>query len=235
MIHFFLISLLLFGCSNYEDGLEEVKGIDVTYSQQFKSFDRLDDRENIKFYKPIAIEQIKSYFPEQIQKAVNMINSEVLPFEVDEKKAYLVTFEDVAGEVKHQIQLSYLGKSEYDIVDNFFIISVTEVEENPIEEFNFSEESDLVGNEFKKEVLIDDIPLFKQVITTDSALLYQYYEYDETKEKVGIVGTSANEFYSYYNGFVYHIGYFNDRQKNTTEVQEEMLNLTRNFILGSDL
>lgn len=234
MFLFFIISSL-YGCSNLENDLEKVKGTGITYSQYFKSYDGLDNRENIKFYKPIAIDEINSAFPKQIDEAVNLIDSSALPFEVDEEKAYLVTSEDKTDEVKHQVQLSYLGKSDYDKVDNFFIISVTNVGENPIKEYNFSEEYDLVGNELKKEILIDDVPIFQQVITTNSALLYRYYDYDETKNMVGVVGTSANEFYSYYDGFVYHIGYLIDREKNTAEVQEKMLNITRNFILGDDL
>ncbi|MBM7607498.1 hypothetical protein JOD29_000735 [Lysinibacillus composti] len=156
-----------------------------------------------------------------------------MPFEVDEEKAYLVTFEDEEGEVKNQVQLSYLSKSEYDKVDNFFIISVTEVNENPLEGYILSDEYDTVGNKLKKEMLTEDLPIFQQVITTNSALLYRYYEYDEAKDQVGVVGTSANEIYSYYNGYVYHIGYNIDRKKNTDKVQEEMLKITRDYILGN--
>jgi hypothetical protein len=156
-----------------------------------------------------------------------------LPFEVDEEKAFLVTSKDENGKVKKQVQLSYLSKSEYGRVNDFFTITVTEVDENPIKGYNISDEHDSVGNELKKEILTEELPIFQQVITTNSALLYRYYEYDETKDRVGIVGTSANEFYSYYNGFVYHIGYLIDREKNTDEVQEEMLKLTHDYILGN--
>jgi len=40
----------------------------------------------------------------------------------------------------------------------------------------------------------------------------------------------ANEFYSYYNGYVYHIGYQLDGDPQ--EVQEKMAILARDFILG---
>lgn len=228
-----MMSSLLFGYSNNESGLEKVKGVDVTYSELFKTFDGLDERSNITYYKPLPIEKIDSTFPEQVGKDVKNLDSDLLPFEIDEEKAYLVTFEDEDGEVKNQVQLSYLSKSEYDWVDNFYIISVTEVDENPLEGYNLSDEYDTVGNKLKKEILTEELPIFQQVITTNSALLYRYYEYDEAKDQVGVFGTSANEIYSYYNGYVYHIGYIIDRKINTDKVQEEMLKITRDYILGN--
>lgn len=235
MFPFLLIILIAAGCASQENSLEKVKGVDVTYNEYFKPFDQLDERKNIQFYKPIAIEEIRSSLDEQIWSAGNGIASDALPFEVDEEQAYLVTSKEEMGEVKNQVQLSYMGNSEYGDVDSFFIISVTEVGENPIKEYDFPEVVDSVGNELKKEILIDNVPIFQQVLTTDSALLYRYYKYNEAEKKVTVVGTAANEFYSYYDGFVYHIGYSIDREKNTAQVQEDMLNLTRKFILDNDL
>ncbi|MFJ8235716.1 hypothetical protein ACIQ34_08205 [Ureibacillus sp. NPDC094379] len=230
---FLMITSLLFGCSNNEGGLEKVKGVDVTYSEFFKTFDGLDERSNITYYKPLPIEKIDSTFPEQVGKDVKILDSKLLPIEIDEEKAFLVTFEDEEGEMKNQVQLSYLSKSEYDRVDNFFIISITEVDENPLEGYNLSDQYDTVGNKLKKEMLTEDLPIFQQVITSNSALLYRYYEYDEAKDQVGVVGTTANEIYSYNNGYVYHIGYLIDRKINTDKVQEEMLKITRDYILSN--
>ncbi|AUD13822.1 hypothetical protein CW734_09440 [Planococcus sp. MB-3u-03] len=72
------------------------------------------------------------------------------------------------------------------------------------------------------------------MLTTNSALLYRYYEYDAEEEQLNVVGTAANEFYSYHDGFVYHIGYLIERKRNTEQVQDNMLNLTRTIILGKD-
>ena len=99
--------------------------------------------------------------------------------------------------------------------------SSTEAELNPLEKYTNSDEFDTVGNELKKEFLKEDVPIYQQVITTDSALLYSYYDYDEAENSVITVGTTANEMYTYYNGYVYHIGYLIDREKNNEEMQRE--------------
>lgn len=231
MILFFVISSLLLGCSNNETNLEEVKGVGLTYSEYFKNLDELDRRDNIKYYKPLPIDEIELLpLPEQVKKSVNAIVSDRLPFKVDEEKAYLVTSENENGEVMNQMQLSYHGN-----VDDFFIISVTEVDGNPLEGYNVSDEYDSVGNELKKEVLAEGVPIYQQVITTNGALLYSYYDYDKTENRVNTVGTTANEFYAYYNGYVYHIGYLIDRKKNDKKMQENMLQLTRDYILRNSL
>ncbi|HHW36266.1 MAG TPA: hypothetical protein GXX18_03090 [Bacillales bacterium] len=231
MFLFFAVSLLLFGCSNNEPDLEEVNGVGLTYSEFFKPYDRLDERKNIKYYKPLPIDEIESSFQEQVKMAVNKIDSERLPFKVEEEKAYLITSKNEDGKARNQIQLSYLNKSEYDRIDDFFIISVTEADKNPLEEINISNEYDSVGNKLKKEILTGDIPIYRQVITTDSALLYSYYDYDETENRISTVGTAANEIYAYNNGYIYHIGYLIDKEKNNEKIQEDMFQLAREYIL----
>ncbi|HWI48368.1 MAG TPA: hypothetical protein VNU45_09130, partial [Rummeliibacillus sp.] len=212
---------------------EEVKGVGLTYSEYFKTYDGLDERQNIKYYKPVPIDEVESSLSEQVKKAINTIDSNRLPFTVDDEKAYLITSKDENGKIKSQVQLSYLSKPEYDEVDDFFIISVTEVDENPLKRYDISDKYDSVGNELKEEILTEDLPIYQQVITTDSALLYTYYDYDETKNSIVTVGTAANEFYAYYNGYIYHIGYLIDKEKNNEEMQDKMLHLTREYILGN--
>lgn len=131
--------------------------------------------------------------------------------------------------------MSYLSKSEYNDVDEFLIISITEVDENPLKGYDISDKYDSVGNKLKKETLTEDLSIYQQLITTDSALLYRYYDYDEAKNSIGIVGTAANEIYAYYNGCIYHIGYLIIEEKNNEEIQERMLNLAREYILGDYL
>ena len=136
--------------------------------------------------------------------------------------------------LSHQVQLSYLGTSEEGMIDEFFIISVTEMDKNPIGDYEMTDTVDSVGNSFKTESLIGEDVIFQQVLTIDSALMFRYYDFDESEKRVIVVGTAANEFYSYHDGFVYHVGYLIDRQRNTEQVQDDMLNLTRNLILGKE-
>ncbi|WP_404427778.1 hypothetical protein LG296_07115 [Ureibacillus chungkukjangi] len=226
----FVICSLLWGCSNNITDLEEIKGSGLTYSEFFKELDKLDERENVTYYKPVPISEMDSI---NTFKNVEIISTENLPFEVDEEMAYLVTSEDSNGNDINQIQFSYLNKSEYESVEEFFIISITEARENPIENNRIFDEVDLVGNELRKDLLTEDIPIYQQIITTDSAMLYRYYNYDKNKNSIDTVGTAANEFYTYYNGYVYHIGYLIDKDRNTKEMQEHMLRITRDLILGN--
>ncbi|WP_138420746.1 hypothetical protein [Aquibacillus sediminis] len=235
MFLLFVISLLLLGCSNKHTNLEEVEGDGLTYSEYFKPYDRLDERENMTYYKPLPIDEIESSLQGQIKKTVNKIDSESLPFKVEEEKAYHVTSKNEDGTARNQIQLSYLSKSDYDRVDDFLIITVTEAEQTPLEENDISNEYDSVGNKLKKEILTEDIPIYQQVITTNSALVYSYYDYDETENRIATVATAANEMYAYYNGYIYHIGYLIDKEKNNEKMQEDMLQLTREYILGDSL
>lgn len=229
------ISSILLGCSFHKADFEEVKGVGLAYSEYFKTWDGLDERENIKYYRPIPLDELESSLPEQVKKAINIIDSNKLPFTVDDVKAYLVTSKDENDKIMNQVQLSYLSKSEYNKVDDFYIISITEVDENPLKRYDISDKYDSVGNELKKEILTEDLPIYQQVITTNGALLYSYYNYDETKNSIVTVGTAANEFYAYYNGYIYHIGYLIDREKDNEVMQEKMLHLTREYILGKPL
>lgn len=233
MLAFIFISSVLMGCSFNEIDLQEVKGDGLTYSEYFNSYDGLDERRNIKYYKPVSFNDVRSLLPDQVKKDLNTIDSDRLPFSVDDEKAYLITSKDKNGKMINQVQMSYLGQSEYDDVDEFLIISITEVDENPLKGYNISDKYDSVGNKLKKEMLTEDLSIYQQVITTDRAMLYRYYDYDEAKNSIGTVGTAANEMYAYYNGYIYHLGYLIDEEKNNEEIQEKMLNVAREYILGN--
>lgn len=230
MMSIFLCS----GCSSAPDGLEKVEGTELAFSENFNAYDGLNEREHVEFYKPAEAQPLPPSILGEHHLLKKGIDSELLPFEVDEENAYVVTSEDRTGKVTHQVQLSYLGQSEEGIVDEFFIISITEMEKNPVENYEVAEATDSVGNKFEKQKLIGEDSIFQQVLTTNSALLYRYYEYDEAEDQLNVVGTAANEFYSYHDGFVYHIGYLIERKRNTEQVRDNMLNLTRTIILGKD-
>lgn len=226
---------MVMGCANKEDKafLEKVKGTGFAYSEYFKSVDEQDNRKKVTYYTPLPIDELVSVVPSSIKNAVHLIDPQKLPFEVSEQTAYVVTSEDEKGNIQNQVQLTYIHSDEYDQTEAFYIITVTELKENPLDKYDFSkQQTDTIGNELRKEILIDDLPIFHQVITTESALAYRYYSYDEKKKQVSTVVTSANELYSYYNGYLYHLGYVTEN-KNTKAVQEEILQLTREFILGT--
>lgn len=226
---------MVIGCANKEDELAytKVKGDGLAYSEYFKSVDELDKRENITYYKPLPINEMIKIAPDSVKNAVHMIDSKTLPFEVNEQTAYLVTSKDEKGNVQNQVQFTYFHNNEYDHPEEFYILSVTEIDENPLDKYDFSkQQTDTVGNELREETLTDDIPIFHQVITTNGALVYSYYSYKEKEKRVLTVATAANELYAYYKGRLYHVGYL-IKDKDTKEVQDEILQLTRMFILGA--
>ncbi len=218
-----IVSFLLTGCTT----TDTVKGNGVTYSEYFKSLDKLDEKFNEEYRKPVPIHEWMKMAPQSLQNSIHLPEATKLPFKPVEQLATHVTMKDEDGIMKEQVQFSYHGDS-----NQFFIITVTEVDENPLAQFNFPADGvDPVGNEFRKEPLIEDFLIYHQIITTNSALTYKYYRFDEKINQINIVVTRANELYSYYNGHVYHIGY--SSINNTSEqFYQEMLQLARYIIVG---
>lgn len=220
------------GCTASQLKLEKVKGDSPTYSEYFKAYDGLDERKSLQFYKPITLDAVAlSNLPDEMKKMFDLIDTETLPFEVNEEEVYFMTSENNEGTEINQVQVSYLGKDEYDDVDRFFIMSITEADRNPLLAYDVVDKVDSIGNQLTKESLTEDLSIYHQVLTTDSALMYKYYDYDEKNKKVSTVGTAANELYAYYNGYIYHAGYLIGDEKNDANLEKEMLQVFRDYIL----
>ena len=229
----FTMSMLLIGCTNKEAGLVEVQGDGLTYSEYFKNVDELETRENVIYYKPLSIDEFMKAAPNSFENEIHPIDSEKLPFEPNEQSIFLVTSEDNKSKKQNQAQFTYLSSNEYELTEEFLVISVTDVEKNPLEKYDFSKEKqDTLGNEFRREVLIGDIPIFHQMKTTNGSLVYTYYQYNKDKNEIATVATSANELYTFYKERIYHAGYQLTNQNNTEKSREEILNLFREFVLG---
>ena len=229
----FTVSMMLTACNSEETGLVEVRGNGLTYSEFFKSVDELDTRENVTYFKPLLIDQFMNVAPESLENEIHLIDSVKLPFEVNEQSVYLVTSEDKKSNVQNQVQFTYLSKDVYEQAEEFFIISITDVKENPLEKYDFSKEKqDTLGNELRREVLIEDTPIFHQMKTTNGSLVYIYYQYNKDKNEIATVATSANELYTFYKGRIYHAGYQLTNQNNTEKSREIILQLFREFVLG---
>ena len=229
----FTISMLLTGCNNKEAGLVEVQGDGLTYSEYFKNVDEQDTRENVTYFKPLLIDKFMNAAPDSVENEIHPIDSVKLPFEPNEQSVYLVTSEDKESNVQNQVQFTYLSKDVDGLAEEFFIMSITDVKENPLEKYDFSnEKKDTLGNELRREVLIDDTPIFHQLRTTNGSLVYTYYQYNKDKNEIATVVTSANELYTFYKGQIYHAGYQLNNENNTEKSREEILKLFREFVLG---
>jgi hypothetical protein len=212
--------------------LREVEGDGFAYSDYFKSVDKLNNRGNGTFYEPLTINRMIIAMPDAMKDGIHSFDKDRLPFVVTEESAFLNTATNEEGNVLNEIQLSYHNKSSNGFSNEFYNISVTNLAENPLEKYDFKqEETDTFGNELRAEELTDSVPIFHLVRTNNKAHVYTYYIYNDAESRVGVAVTGANELYTYYNGYLYHVGYMIDEK--TEEAYEEILQLTRNFILGN--
>ncbi|MGE7674755.1 hypothetical protein ACQKMV_14445 [Lysinibacillus sp. NPDC094403] len=203
----------------------EVEGTETTFSQFFQIADRLDHRENIKFYAPLQGFEAMQAVAATMENAVHLIDPKNLPFNSNIQEVYAVTSDMQDGSLQKQFQFSYKEKSLTGVDRQYIILTVTNVNYNPLINYKFTEDSQEeitnVGLNFMN-------PLYYRAMTPDKWLAYSYYNYDEVDKRIYRMSTRANEFYTYYNGYVYHIGYqLNGDQQ---EAQEKMVELAREFI-----
>lgn len=226
----FLIGCLLAGVFFIKTKAQTIKGDGLTFSEYFHPYDGSNEREHLRYYDLAANDEVTSPLYKQMNRAIHELGTVQLPFEASRKTAYLVTSSANKGELQNQVQIGFFNQDGGG--DDFFIISATESDRNPLEGIKIDDNLDTVGNELKKSELLKGVPMYQQILTTNSALLYRYYDLDEIENQIRVIGTQANEFYAYYEGCIYHVGYSIDREKNDREMQEKMLNLVREYILA---
>src|SRR5690606_9085650 len=137
------IVFLLVGCTTDQTSLKKTKSDGLTFSEYFRAYDKLDERRDSKFYKPLILDEVQSSsLPVEMKKVIHPVDLKDLPFKVDEEKVYFVTSKSKEGKEINQVQISYLGKNQYGNIDRFFIISVTESNRNQLEAHDISEKVD---------------------------------------------------------------------------------------------
>ncbi|MEY9977990.1 hypothetical protein [Lysinibacillus sp. RC79] len=213
----------------------EVKGTVVTYSQYFQIADRLNDRKNPKFYEPVKGFEAMREVATVMGNNVHPIDPKKLPFKANIQEVYAVTSEMTNGRLQNQMQFTYLQKALNGEDQQFAIFTVTNVDSNPLVNYDITHDiSDFLGNTIKNEGLIGENPLFHQIATPDNGRLsYFYYDFDIKNKKVRLTSTLANELYTYYNGYVFHIGY-QIEHADQEDMQKKMIELVKEFILGND-
>ena len=190
---------------------EEVKGDGVAYSEFFHGEDQQHIR-TLKYYKPVQLPVFT--------KANNISFSQVpAPFTV--QKGEVIAVNDG---MNTELQFHFENN------DAFLNISMVEFYYNPInDEAMENVKVDTAGNALTDVKLDADNPLYHQKLTTSGGLVFKYYHYDVEKNLLHLMVDTANEFYTYYNGIIYHIGY-------TGNVDEqEMIAFARDFILNNEV
>lgn len=221
------LMLVLAGCSDIP--LNLVKGNGVTSAGQFNHYDKLDERTKLRYYEPFSLRK-NTALPEEIEALKVVVPTTKLPFHVDEEIGNLVAFKDHNGDRKYELQQSYVNYDDYGEISSFYTIAAIQSTDNPLKNVDIQTDKDLIGNELIQEMLPGDIPFFGQRLTTDSALIYTYYTYDKESNKVSTTATAANEFYTYKDGIIYHIGYLMDEEKSSENTYEQLAELTKEVI-----
>ncbi|MGE7688578.1 hypothetical protein ACQKMI_05140 [Lysinibacillus sp. NPDC097214] len=205
----------------------EVEGTETTFSQYFQIADQFIHRENIKFYAPLQGFKAMQAAAATMGNAVHLIDPDDLPFKSNIQEVYAVTSDMQDGSLQKQFQFSYKEKSLTGVDRQYINLTVTNVDHNPVN-YKVTEESQEFLGEITNVGLNFMNPLYFRAMTPDKGFAYVYYYYDEADKRIYQMSTRANEFYTYYNGYVYQIGYqLNGDQQ---EVQEKMIALAREFI-----
>ncbi|WP_418301079.1 hypothetical protein [Lysinibacillus fusiformis] len=210
----------------------EVEGKDTTYSQFFPISFYLSQAKNIKYYAPLqgfeAMQSVATF----LENAVHLTNSENLPFKPNIHEVYAVTSKMDDGSQQTQFQFSFKEKSYTGVDLQYINFTVTNVDRNPLADYVKSQNiEDTAGIKVSNVALNFMNPVLFREMTPNQGFPYIYYNYDATDKRIYQMTTRANEYYSYYNGYVYHIGY--QINGDSREIQEKMAIIVKEFILGN--
>lgn len=223
--------VLLVGCSS-STGLEKTGG-DVFAQSEIHRLSQ--EPENVTHYRPTSLQELTPLLPAALQSRVKPIDKNKLPFPVDQELAYLVSFTPGSEkEARHQLQLTYAQDSGAHSPENFFIVRMTETEENPLEGVKPSPSGlDSFGNVMRVEPLSDDVTLYHHIITTNSSYVYNFYKYDDKNETVNLVVTTAHEMEFYDQGIWYHLAYHTGSNQLDPALHDQMVALAKEMITTS--
>lgn len=192
---------------------QEVKGEGVTYNQSYMNYDQQHIR-TLRYYKEVP-------YSEFLQG--NNVTGMVLPKPFKEKEGNVIAVND--GFLT-ELQLHF----EHE--DEFINISMAKTYMSPIDYATLAENPvDAYGTAIELERLNADATLVKKFLQGGGGLVYKYYAYDQDNNRVHLVATTANEFYTILDGFIYYIGF----SQNSSLTKEQMTDFAKDFILNNEL
>lgn len=209
----------------------EVEGKDTAFSNFFPLANYLSQAKHIQYYSPLQGLEAMQSVATSLEDVVHLTDPENLPFQPNIQEVYALSAKMEDGSKQTQFQFSYKEKSSTGVDLQFINFTVTNVKYNPLASYVKSKNiEETLGMKVSNIGLNFMNPLFYREMSPERGYVYTYYNYDETDKRIFQMTTRANEFYSYYNGYVYHIGY--QLEGDPQEVQEKMAILARDFILG---
>ncbi|MFF0830076.1 hypothetical protein ACFYU8_24695 [Brevibacillus sp. NPDC003359] len=220
--------LLLVGCSS-STGLVKASG-DVFAQSEIHRLTQ--DPENVIHYQPMSIQEMTPLLPSSFQSRIKPVDKTKLPFPVEKEMAYLVSFSSGSEKVmRHQLQLTYSQENGVHITENFFIVRMTETDENPLAHVKPSASGlDSFGNVMHVEPLSDNITFYHHIITTNSSYVYNFYKYDDKNQAVNLIVTNAHEMEFYDQGILYHLAYHNGSNQLDPTLHDQMVALAKDLI-----
>ncbi|PKQ61256.1 hypothetical protein BZG02_16620 [Labilibaculum filiforme] len=209
------------------ESLNEVDGRDHTYNYDFKL---LQFREKVNYFAPIGFSQALVSIPSVMREKINLISQSDLPFVVAQQQANIVTSWNDSNKLVFQVQFSYLeNETGYQTnFKDFFIISITQYPEDPfLDPQTTLELEENLPEEYQKLVLEGTHPLYYLPISGTWPRMFDYYKFIEEDKLMDKESTGSSQYYTWYNGLIYKIGFNMDISSTDHEA------IVRKIILGS--
>ncbi|WP_445480184.1 hypothetical protein ACULLL_08395 [Lysinibacillus irui] len=209
----------------------EVEGTKSMFSEFLPIANYLSQGKNIKYYAPLQGFEAMQSVATSMRDVVHLIEPENLPLKATIQEVYAVTSEMQDGSLQTQYQFSYKEKSHAGVDVQYINFTVTNINYNPLASYDKAKNmKDTLGLEVSNIGLNFMNPLYYREMSPDRGDEYIYYNYDEADKRIYQMTTRANEYYSYNNGYIYHIGY--QLAGDPQEVREKVAILAKEFILG---
>lgn len=209
----------------------EVEGTKSMFSEFLPIANYLSQGKNIKYYAPLQGFEAMQSVATSMRDVVHLIEPENLPLKATIQEVYAVTSEMQDGSLQTQFQFSFKEKSHAGVDVQYINFTVTNINYNPLASYDKAKNmKDTLGLEVSNIGLNFMNPLYYREMSPVRGGEYIYYNYDEADKRIYQMTTRANEYYSYNNGYIYHIGY--QLAGDPQEVREKVAILAKEFILG---
>ncbi|MCH7322567.1 hypothetical protein LZ480_11750 [Solibacillus sp. MA9] len=180
----------------------EIEGDGVTYNQNYMAFDMQHIR-TLKYYKEVP-------YTEFLQKT-NVSTIDIpTPFQVKDGNVIAVNdgyFTELQFHFPHE--------------EEFINISMSRTYFEPIDYDTLAATpADAYGTPIELERLNPSTTLVKKFLEGNGGLVYTYYSYDEENNSVHLTATTANEFYTIADGYIYYIGFSENSSLSKTQMTE---------------
>jgi len=165
-----------------------------------------------------------------MREKLNLLSVGDLPFIVAQQQANIVTSWNAFNKLEFQVQFSYLENPTGYKTDfkDFFIVSITQHADDPFadEQATLDMEENLPSS-YEKLVLEEGHPLYYKPEFGTWPRMFDYYMYNEDENQMDKESTGSYQYYTWYDGFIYKIGFNMDIS--ATDHEE----LIRRIVLGN--